>query len=120
MVVFPISPAFSTQPPSLQLGQCTQTKIARLEQRLMDGITHRFIANSGSAVAFANGLYQVSYDQEAPITRSRLGDPVQICLVELPKGCPPGDNRGKRYKTTNLRTKESWTLIDSEHICGGA
>ena len=31
-----------------------------------------------------------------------------------------GDNRGKIYTTTNLRTLDSWTLTDSEHSCGGA
>jgi hypothetical protein len=45
---------------------------------------------------------------------------VRICLVSLPQNCPPGDTRGRIYKTTNLRTRQSWTLPDSEHSCGGA
>jgi hypothetical protein len=40
--------------------------------------------------------------------------------VELPTDCPPGDDRGKVYKTTNKRTGESWTQADAEHMCGGA
>jgi hypothetical protein len=24
------------------------------------------------------------------------------------------------YKTTNLRTRRSWSLPDAEHMCGGA
>lgn len=40
--------------------------------------------------------------------------------MSLPQHCPPGDNRGKIYTTTNMRTVKSWTLPDSEHRCGGA
>jgi hypothetical protein len=78
------------------------------------------IADSGSAVEFANGLYQVSYDQVRAVNRSRRGDPVSICLRALPENCPRGDDRGKIYRATNLRTRQSWTLPDSEHSCGGA
>ena len=31
-----------------------------------------------------------------------------------------GSAGGKVYRTTNLRTRQSWTLPDSEHGCGGA
>ena len=54
------------------------------------------------------------------IARSRPGDPIRLCLVSIPKHCPPGDDRGRFYKATNLRTGKSWTLPDSEHMCGGA
>ena len=103
-----------------QVGQCAQTTVARVETRLEDGATHQPMAGSGSAIEFANGGYQVSYDQVRAVDRSRQGDPVKICLVALPQDCPPGDDRGKMYKTTNLRTHQSWTLPDSEHSCGGA
>jgi hypothetical protein len=104
----------------VQAGTCARTTIARVTQRLEDGVTHRVISGSGSAVAFANGLYQVSYDQVAAVNRSRRGDRVFVCLMRLPDHCPPGDVRGKLYTTTNLRTEESWTLPDAEHGCGGA
>jgi len=103
-----------------RVGQCVRTTIARVGQRLEDGSTGQPIANSGSAVSFANGLAQISYDQVPRVNRSRRGDPVRICLRELPRNCPPGDDRGKIYRTTNLRTGQSWTLPDSQHICGGA
>lgn len=103
-----------------RVGQCVRTTIAEVSQRLEEGATRRAMPDSGSAVAFANGLYQVSYEQVAAVNRSRRGDPVRICLVELPTHCPPGDTRGKVYHTTNLRTRQSWTLSDSEHGCGGA
>jgi hypothetical protein len=86
----------------------------------MDTQSKKLIANSGSAVLLVNGLYGVSYDQVAPINRSRRGDRVMACLVKIPKDCPSGDNRGRVYTTTNLRTNESWTLLDSMHMCGGA
>jgi len=103
-----------------RVGQCGETTIKKISQRLEDGSTGRPIPGSGSAVNFANGGYQVSYEEEPAIGHSRRGDRVRICLVKLPEDCPPGDNRGRMYKTTNLRTHQSWTLPDSEHSCGGA
>jgi hypothetical protein len=50
----------------------------------------------------------------------RSGDKVKLCLVSLPEDCPPGDDRGKIYRATNLRTGESWEAPDSQHSCGGA
>lgn len=108
------------QPPAMRVGTCVRTTISQVTQRLEDGSTHRIIPDSGSAVQFANGLYQVSYDQVPAVNQSRRGDPVFVCLMTLPDHCPPGDVRGKLYTTTNLRTDESWTLPDSEHGCGGA
>ena len=102
------------------VGQCSDTRIAKIGERLEDGATGEPMAGSGSAVTFANRVYQVSYDEEPAIQHSRRGDPVHICLVKLPQNCPRGDHRGRIYTTTNLRTGESWTLPDSEHSCGGA
>ena len=107
-------------PPPTRPGTCAYTHVRQVTQRLEDGVTHRVIPDSGSAVQFANGLYQVSYDQVAAVNASRRGDAVWICLMTLPQNCPPGDDRGKLYTTTNLRTEESWTLADAQHVCGGA
>jgi hypothetical protein len=103
-----------------KIGQCTNTTIKDVTTRLEDGSTNQPIPGSGSAVDFANGGYQVSYDTIAAITQSRASDPVKMCLVSLPQNCPPGDKRGITYKTTNLRTTGTWTLPDAEHMCGGA
>lgn len=110
----------TARPPVLRVGTCARTTIGQVTQRLEDGVTHRVIPDSGSAVEFANGLYQVSYDQVPAVNQSRRGDPVFVCLMRLPGHCPPGDVRGKLYTTTNLRTDDSWTLPDAEHGCGGA
>jgi hypothetical protein len=77
-------------------------------------------SSSGTLVTFANGGLQVSYQWHGAVARSRVGDQVRMCLIEIPEDCPPGDARGKVYTSTNLRTREAWTLSDSQHLCGGA
>jgi hypothetical protein len=103
-----------------RVGQCTETEVKSVETRLVDGSNNQPVAGSGSAINFANGGYQVSYDQMPSVDASRPGDPARLCLVSIPKDCPPGDNRGREYRTTNLRTHKTWRLPDSEHSCGGA
>jgi hypothetical protein len=78
--------------------------------------------SSGASVEFSNGGHNVSYDTVGAIKNSRVGDHVLVCLVHIPDPdkCPPGDVRGRVYTVTNLRTLESWTLPDSQHMCGGA
>lgn len=102
-----------------RVGTCAFTRITGIHQRLV-GENGREIPDSGSSVELANGVYGVSYEQVAAVQASRVGDRVITCLVSIPRGCPPGDNRGRLYTTTNLRTEESWTLPDSQHRCGGA
>lgn len=98
----------------ITVGECSITSVARIGSRL-DGMP-----NSGSAIKYANGGYQVSYDTVASVQDWRVGDQVKLCLVSIPTNCPPGDNRGKVYNATNLRTNETWEASDSEHSCGGA
>lgn len=107
-------------PAPVRPGTCAYTHVRTVAFRLQEGENGPPIRGSGSAVTFANGLYQVSYEQVRAVDRSRRGDPVYICLVKLPTHCPPGDDRGRIYTTTNLRTLDSWTLPDSQHSCGGA
>ncbi|MBX3429463.1 MAG: hypothetical protein KF779_07785 [Hyphomonadaceae bacterium] len=93
------------------IGACAQTSV----------IDYGFRADaSGSAIEYANGQVQIDYDFIEGIHHSRRGDVVRLCLTEIPIGCPPGDDRGRTYKATNLRTRESWSALDSEHSCGGA
>jgi hypothetical protein len=103
-----------------RVGDCVASRVKSVETRLVDGSTNQPIPGSGSAVSFIDGLYQVSYDTLPAIEASRAGDPVRICLAALPRNCPAGDDRGKIYVTTNLRTGRQWRLPDSEHGCGGA
>jgi uncharacterized protein YecT (DUF1311 family) len=103
------------------IGDCITTTIAEITDRFGDRLASRPPKETtGTAVSFGNGAYQVSYDWEATVARARAGEPVRMCLVSVPKDCPPGDDRGRVYTTTNLRTHEHWTLPDSQHSCGGA
>lgn len=95
-------------------GQCETTRVKDVTTRL-EGMP-----DSGSAIEYTDTGYQVSYEQIPGIDHSRPGDPIKLCLVSIPQDCPPGDNRGRQYKATNLRTHESWQAADAEHMCGGA
>jgi hypothetical protein len=97
----------------VRVGQCVMTAIKEVRTRLDT-------PGSGSAVSFENGGTQVGYETVPAIEHSRPGDRVRMCLVSVPKNCPKGDERGRVYRTTNLRTHQSWTMPDSAHMCGGA
>jgi hypothetical protein len=108
------APSYTEGPVPKKVGQCVTTRISDLSSRLEN------MPDSGSAVSYANGIYQVSYETIPGLVTARVGDRVKLCLKSVPSGCPKGDDRGKTYKATNLRTKRSWEAMDSEHMCGGA
>jgi hypothetical protein len=105
-----------------RIGTCVATTIARIGTRFSDRLVkpQRDGLDEGTSVDLKNGVYGISYAYVEAVARSRVGDRAITCLVALPKGCPKGDDRGKMYTTTNLRTLDSWTLPDSQHMCGGA
>ena len=119
VLIMAAAPAASGALPT-RVGACVVTNIESIETRLVDGATHQPMPGSGGAVCFANGGYQVSYDTVPAIEESRKGDRVRMCFVSTPLNCPKGDDRGKIYNSTNLRTHKNWRLPDSEHSCGGA
>lgn len=104
------------------VGECSQTKIKQIGTRFGERLVKpkSIDMDSGTSVVLSNGVYGVSYSYVEAVAHSRVGDKVLTCLVSLPKNCPRGDDRGKSYTTTNLRTRESWTLPDAQHMCGGA
>jgi hypothetical protein len=106
--------AATANPLPTKIGQCASTTIKDVGTRL-EGV-----ADSGDAVSYANGGYQVSYTTIKGLKGARTGDAVKLCLMTIPDGCPPGDDRGKVYRATDLRTHASWEASDSEHMCGGA
>ncbi|HEX4303705.1 MAG TPA: hypothetical protein VHZ78_12990 [Rhizomicrobium sp.] len=108
------APAFANEPVPTKVGQCVTTAVKAIGTRLQG------VAGSGSAIIYSDGLSQVSYDTVPGIVASKTGDKVTLCLFMLPSNCPKGDDRGKIYKATNLRTKQNWLEADSEHSCGGA
>jgi uncharacterized protein len=105
-----------------RVGQCAITKIAGISTRFGDELKKPAdeTDSSGSAVTYANDGYQVSYSYIQALADSHIGDEVLLCLSSIPENCPPGDIRGRMYSATNLRTKGSWLLPDSQHMCGGA
>jgi uncharacterized protein len=103
------------------VGDCVATTISEIGDRFGEPLPETPTDKTmGTGISFSNGAYQVSYEWEASVARSRKGDPVRMCLASIPRKCPPGDERGRSYTTTNLRTGEAWTLPDSQHMCGGA
>jgi hypothetical protein len=105
--------------------KCESTHIAELSARLGDMKGDIFIPGDpkevGTAINYSNGLYGVSYEYVPAISaRSRVGDPVRVCLISYYVHCPKGDDRGKVYSAVNQRTHEVWTLPNASHICGGA
>ncbi len=100
----------------LKEGECTSTRVEDFGGRLRGDTNF----STGTYVDLTNGGTQVDYDKNAAIIASRKGDPVLMCLTSIPKNCPPDDDRGRMYTVTNLRTKQSWSLPDSQHMCGGA
>jgi hypothetical protein len=74
-----------------------------------------------SGISYANGKGQVGgYANVPAMENSRIGDRVRLCLVSFLTGCPAGDDRGREYTATNLRTHNRWKKFDASHMCGGA
>lgn len=96
------------------VGQCATSSVYRVTSRLMNS------PDSGTDIQFSNGIDLVSYDTIPAAQNAKPGDPVKICLISIPKNCPPGDERGRYYAVTNLRTQKNFSMYDSQHLCGGA
>jgi hypothetical protein len=104
-----------------KVGECADTTITMITDRFGADLTpSKKGSDKGSFVRFSNSGFQVSLVKERSIVRSQVFDKVNMCLVEIPKGCSAGDNRGRVYKTTNLRTGESWSLPNDVKSCSGA
>lgn len=71
-------------------------------------------------VQYENGLSLVDYDQVRALKRSRVGDRIKVCVVDLPQDCPGFDLRGIGYRSYNYRTGEHWEMGDYLHECRGA
>lgn len=100
-----------------RVGQCQMTRIDGIGPRLQEVEGERPL---GTSVRFQNGVRQVSYLRERDVLRSRIGDRARVCLISIPRGCPPGDDRGRICNVVNLRTRAQWRLPDASHRCGGA
>lgn len=104
-----------------KVGECADTTITSITDRYGADLTpanSRKGADKGTIVRFSNSGVQVSLDKERAVARSQIFDKVNMCLVAIPRDCPAGDIRGRVYKTTNLRTGESWSLANDVRNCG--
>jgi prepilin-type processing-associated H-X9-DG protein len=101
-------------------GQCFATRVKSVGFRLQDAFTGKPNVGSGSAVVFADGHVNVSYDQLPAVDTSRQGDPVRLCVRAVPTDCPARYDAGIVYRAKNLRSGQSWELSDTIHACDGA
>lgn len=102
------------------IGNCGFTHIKTLTTRLGDDPLETASPDAGSAATFTNGGTAVSYDREPGLASSKVGDPIVMCLIAIPRDCPKDDVRGKVYYAVDLANKGTWALPDSQHLCGGA
>lgn len=109
----PAAPTTGGRPTAV--GDCAETQVARVAPRL-EGTDF----STGVAVTFANGVNVVDYAQNAVAVAQSPGDAVTLCLVSIPENCPPGDDRGRVYSVQDHRQQQSYSLPDSQHMCGGA
>lgn len=113
-----------------KVGDCTESFIIKKSTRFEGSVP----GESGGEVivSLENGisLYilivsgipsSVNMDEYMYSTHDFVkGDKIKMCLVSLPKHCPPGDERGKTYSIFNYRSNKAFTGVDSWHSCGGA
>ncbi len=102
-----------------KVGECFDTTITAITDRYGDDLSPRAKrgADPGTLVRFSNSGVQVSLKRENAVVHSQIFDKVNMCLVDVPKECP-NDLRGRVYRTTNLRTKETWSLANDIKSCG--
>lgn len=100
-------------------GECVRTRITEITTRFGEPATYEN-QDQGTAIAFDNGGYQVSYGRGDEFANVAAGQDAVVCLMSIPRDCPAGDERGRMYYTLDLKTQTQWTLPDSQHLCGGA
>jgi hypothetical protein len=113
--VAPVGPGMPTE-----LLSCVKSSVVETSDRFGKPIGSP--GGNGSFIKIANGGSLISYAVVPGIANSHWRDQVLICLVHIPNPleCPAGDERGREYTVTNLRTLGAWTGGPDQHMCGGA
>ena len=114
--------------PSSRVGSCSQSFVLSKRFRMVaspgDSGYQRSSDPFGKEViiGLAKGLSIYSGDGDEFILSANFaaGHRVQASLLALQIDCPPGDQRGKRYRVVDLQTGARAEGIDSWHLCGGA
>jgi hypothetical protein len=104
-------------PPTTQ-PTCEETTVREVGARLTS--EGKPVWGSGVSIVFENGVYLTSYDNLLVVENQRPGDKVRLCLLEVPVGCPPGDDRGWKYSVYDYTQNETYVMFNSQHMCGGA
>ena len=92
------------------VGQCFDTRVWKKGFRVND-------PSFGDAVYFRDNHQIISEEVVPAIRHSRPGDPVHLCVTDLPQNCPADDHAGIGYKVKNLRTGETYEGGDFSHTC---
>jgi len=119
--------AIAAVPPS-RVGTCSESLVLSKRFRMVpspgDQDYQRTTDPFGKEViiSLTNGLRLFSGEGDDYILSSAFatGHRVRACLQSLPQNCPPGDDRGKRYRLVDLQTGARAEGLDSWHLCGGA
>jgi uncharacterized protein len=112
-----------------KVGECVDSLIEDKTTRFEGAIAGE--AGGEVSISFQNGiiLYITKVDALPSENADKYmystkdfakGDRVKLCLTELPKDCPPGDDRGKIYSVQNYKNKKTFSGVDAWHMCGGA
>ena len=111
MIVLAVAPATASAPSAHRVGQCMITHVKSVSARFKRD------PDGGTQIRYTNGLVQIDSDAVLTMAESKKGDRVRLCIVDAPTGCATGDDRGIRYRATNLRTRHNWTTANSERSC---
>lgn len=122
-----VDPAAAAVPPS-RVGTCSESFVLSKRFRMVpspgDHDYQRTTDPFGKEViiSLTNNLRLFSGEGDDEILSNAFaaGHRVRACLQSIPLNCPPGDDRGKRYRFVDLQTGARAEGVDSWHLCGGA
>ena len=107
--------------------ECQDTRITKITDRFgqkLGSLDPNVHMASGTQVTFANGAGVVSYDVNHIVALENVGDRVQVCFlgrIEGTQSCITAiDKRGKIYRVYDYKLHVAYTMMNSQHTCGGA
>jgi hypothetical protein len=104
---------------------CADTQIAAITDRFGHKLgTMSNGMNAGTAVKFVDGTILISYDINRIVALEHVGNRIQLCFlghIEAIDGCvPAADKRGLIYRAYDYKLHVAYTMMNSQHVCGGA
>ncbi|MDX7952537.1 hypothetical protein P7D22_15310 [Lichenihabitans sp. Uapishka_5] len=92
------------------IGDCVRTRVEAIGPQ----------PGGAAAIHYADGVQQAYDGGMLGQAETRLGDPIQLCLVAFTRDCGTlisNDQPGRTYATGNLRTGAAWTAPDTRSSC---